>query len=93
MNIDNIIREMRQDLDFNLKDIAKMVNILVGTFTDFLKNKDEIEIRGLGSFKVKKRKGRRAQLRTKVINSPEHYGILFNDSLKLRKELNNKRED
>lgn len=88
MNIEKIAKKLSKETGFPISDTKNIVEIIINSFRDFLKNKDRIELRGLGSFYVKKRKSRNIKLTTRYIKSPEHYGIIFRESHTLKEVLN-----
>ncbi len=88
MNLDAIIKKLSKSTNFSVTDTEKIVNIILNSFKNFLKNNEKIELRGLGSFYLKKRKPREINLKTKYIKSVEHYGIIFRESYNLKKIIN-----
>jgi len=88
MNIEKIAEKLSKETGFSINDTRNIMEIIINSFRDFLKNKDRIELRGLGSFYIKKRKSRDVKLATKHIKSPEHYGIIFRESHTLKEMLN-----
>lgn len=88
MNLNNIIKKLSKKTGLTNNDTEKIVQTLLSSFKRYLRNSDKIELRGLGSFYIKKRKPRNVNLATKKIESPEHYGIIFKESYNLKKSIN-----
>ncbi|MDR0677293.1 MAG: integration host factor subunit beta [Holosporaceae bacterium] len=52
------------------RNVEKVVSIIIGTITNALKNEDKVELRGFGTFSVKKRgktKGRNPKTGEEVV--------------------------
>ena len=57
MNKSDLIEELSKGEDLPKTKAEKVVNVFFGEMTDALVNGDRVEIRGLGSFKVKRYRG------------------------------------
>ena len=71
------------------KDVSLCMDELINVVTDILKDKDRIEIRGLGVFKTKKRNSRTARhpKTGEMINVPERYVPAFKPSKLLKEKV------
>ncbi|MBU1078178.1 MAG: HU family DNA-binding protein [Spirochaetes bacterium] len=93
VNLDSIIKEISEKSDYSQHEVRSFCDIILEKFKRFLQNKDKIEIRGLGTFFSKEHKGRYVQLKTKIIDSKDHYAILFKESKKLSQTVNQAGEE
>ncbi len=57
MNKSDLIQSLSKEMDIPLRKSEEIVNLLFDTMSDSLRLDDRIEIRGFGSFMVKKYKG------------------------------------
>lgn len=88
INIHIIAKNIRENSDYSLVEVRKFLDIIISRFRRFLKNHDVIEIRGLGTFYTKEHKARHVQLKTKIIDSKNHFVTLFKASKTLRQLVN-----
>ena len=92
MNKSGLILKLQESNDFLSKaDIEDSLNVLVDYVSDSLSKGDRIEIRGFGSFSVRKRKKRLAR-NPKTGNSitvPEKHHPYFRASKALKEVLKN----
>ncbi|ACT57221.1 integration host factor subunit beta [Candidatus Liberibacter asiaticus] len=74
----------------NYQDVEKIVNMLLEEMTQALANGGRVEIRGFGSFSVRKRAARlaRAPLAQKVISVEEKMVPFFRAGKNLKERLN-----
>jgi len=91
INLETIARSIADQTEYNLSEIKKFTDIIIRQMVDYLKNKDIIEIRGLGTFYTKEHKARHVQLKTKIIDSKNHFVILFKSGKELRRIINTER--
>jgi len=92
INIDSIIKDIAERSDYKRSEVRDFLNIIINRFREFLRDNDSIEIRGLGTFYTKEHKGRHTRLRTKIIDSRNHYVTLFKESKTLQKIVNSEGE-
>ena len=93
INLHHIIDTIADKTPYQTAEIRKIVAIILDTFKTYLKDKDSIELRGLGTFYVKEHKAKRIALKTKIIDSKNHFVILFKESLELSKKVNYQEEE
>jgi integration host factor subunit beta len=76
----------------SINDANKIINSIIDTMISTLKSNSRIEIRGFGSFKVKKRKkyNGRNPLTGEFINIAEKLVIYFSTGKKLLNRINKK---
>lgn len=75
--------------DYLKKDISKAVDIIIETMSEALDQGDRVEIRGFGSFAVRKRKARRTKnpKTGKVMDIPPRKTMHFAMSKSLKEAL------
>ncbi len=88
INSDLIIKNIALQSDYSYNEVKRFYNIIMEQFMEYLRNKDKIELRGLGTFYTKEHKGRYVELKTKIIDSKNHFVILFKQSKKLNQRIN-----
>lgn len=88
INIDTISQNIAKKTDYSYTEVKKLLNIIISKFREFLKCHDSIEIRGLGTFYTKEHKGRYVRLKTKIIDSKNHFVTLFKESKALQQLVN-----
>tara|TARA_Y100000746_G_C15112262_1_gene288995 strand:+ start:271 stop:549 length:279 start_codon:yes stop_codon:yes gene_type:complete len=74
-----------------IKDVEDTVNIIIDFLSSSLSDVNRIEIRGFGSFSIRKRNKRigRNPKTAKAISVPEKYHPYFRSSKSLKESLNN----
>src|SRR5208283_3520861 len=90
--ITDLVNYIVDNSDYNNNEARYFLNIIINMFKFHLKNKDTIELRGLGTFIVKEHKAKRIQLKTKIIDSKNHFSILFKESSSLSNKINGIKE-
>lgn len=93
INLDAVVKYMADHSDYTVNEVRNFCDIIFNQFRDFLKEKDKIELRGLGTFFTKEHKGRYVKLKTKIIDSKNHYAILFKESKTLGSRINQDTEE
>ncbi len=88
INVHGIIKDIMKKTDYNIIETGKFLDIIINTFRKFLRNRDTIEIRGLGTFFTKEHKARYVKLKTKIIDSKNHFVTLFKGSKTLQRLVN-----
>lgn len=88
INSDLIIKNIALQTDYSNNEVKRFYDIIMEQFREYLKDKDKIELRGLGTFYTKEHKGRYVELKTKIIDSKNHFVILFKQSKKLNQMVN-----
>lgn len=88
----DIVDSMAGKVPYTPSESRKFLDIILGLFQDYLKSRNRIELRGLGTFFVKEHKSKHIELKTKIIDSKNHFVILFKESTELSKKLNENRE-
>ena len=77
--------------NFNLKDLSKLVDIILNEIKRALRRGDSVELRGFGRFSVKTQKAsiRRNPKTNEKVKVPEKKTVHFKMSKKWFKDLNN----
>lgn len=88
LNLNDLIDIITKKTIYKKEEIKKILNFIIQLFRDFLKNRDTIELRGFGTFYTKEHKAKYIKLKTKTIDSKNHFVILFKESIELSKKLN-----
>ncbi len=88
INFDSIIKDISTKSDYSYTEVKDFYDIIINKFKEYLQNKDKIELRGLGTFYTKEHKGRYVKLKTKIIDSKNHFVILFKESKTLSQKVN-----
>jgi nucleoid DNA-binding protein len=88
ITLDRIVARIAKETPYTPREIRKFIDIILDGFREALKQKDRIELRGLGTFFVKQHKAKYLKLRTKIIDSKIHFAILFRESRDLSRKLN-----
>jgi len=89
-----LVEKTTESLDGYLKkDISKAVDIIIETMSESLDQGNRIEIRGFGSFSVRKRKARQTKnpKTGKVMNIPSRKTLHFAMSKSLKEALIDKK--
>lgn len=83
----DLVEKVAEVTGLTKKEISNVVDAFLGAISDAMGQGSNIEIRGFGSFKVKKRKGRAARNpRTgEAVNVPEKKVPVFKPSIELKK--------
>ncbi len=90
----DLVEKTTDSLDGYLKkDISKAVDIIIETMSESLDQGNRIEIRGFGSFSVRKRKARQTKnpKTGKVMNIPSRKTLHFAMSKSLKEALIDKK--
>ena len=90
----DLIDEVTTKMDgFLKKDVGKAVDILLGTIVEALIDDRRVEIRGFGSFSVRKRKARSTKnpKTGEIMNIPERKTLHFTMSKSLKEPLAGKK--
>ena len=90
----DLVEKTTNSLDGYLKkDISKAVDIIIETMSESLDQGNRIEIRGFGSFSVRKRKARQTKnpKTGKVMNIPSRKTLHFAMSKSLKEALIDKK--
>ena len=84
-----LVNEVSTDLALSKHDVSTALDIMLATMEDALKDERRIELRGFGSFAVRKRKARSTKNpKTGIImNIPERKTIHFTMSKSLKEAL------
>lgn len=74
-----------------MKDVEKIVDVIISTILDSLKSGNRVEIRGFGNFSITKRSAKKARnpKTGEVVNVPEKNVVHFKIGKKLYDMLNN----
>ncbi|MDD5067463.1 MAG: HU family DNA-binding protein [bacterium] len=88
ITLNDIIRYMSGHSVYSQQEISKFINIILDIFKNSFKNRCSVELRGLGTFITKEHKPKYIQLNTKIIDSKNHFVILFKESSELSKKIN-----
>lgn len=85
-----ILKEKHQQLQ--LKEVSAMVDLFFDILTKSLKSKDRVEIRGFGTFSLRKRKARMARNpRTgEKVSVSDRYAVYFRAGKGLKDKVNGK---
>ena len=88
----DIVETIVEKTGIEKKDVALVLNEFINVVQDSIKNNDRIELRGLGVFKNKHRKGRitRNPKTQKEIRIPDRLVPVFKPSKILKKILSEK---
>ena len=92
MNKSELIKQIQNKNKYlSVKDVEDSVNILIDFLSSSLSDINRIEIRGFGSFSVRKRNKRIARnpKTAKAISIPKKYHPYFRSSKNLKGILNN----
>lgn len=86
----DIVEEIAEKLDLNKKESFLVVDLVIENIKKALSEGDKIELRGFGSFKVKKRNQRKARNpRTgETVNVPAKLVPYFKASKALKEKVN-----
>ncbi|MEN8189500.1 MAG: HU family DNA-binding protein [Thermodesulfobacteriota bacterium] len=90
MNKSELIEALSQDIDIPHRDAAAITNTIIQTMTDALAKGDSIEIRGFGSFVIKKYdayEGRNPKSGEKIMVKPKKLPF-FKVGKDLREQVN-----
>ena len=92
MSLPRLIKELKEkNTNLNQIELNQIVSIFSKGISDALKNRNAVEIRGLGRFYCKKLKenfNARNPASNKLIYKPERIKIRFKASKKLNKKIN-----
>lgn len=88
INIEAIINNIAQRSNYSRAEVKDFLDIIISKFKEYLRADEKIEIRGLGTFYTKEHKGRYVRLRTKIIDSKNHFITLFKESKVLQRSVN-----
>jgi nucleoid DNA-binding protein len=88
ITLNGIVARIVKETPSKPPEIRKFLSIILNGFRDALKQKERIELRGLGTFFVKQHKAKYIRLKTKIIDSKIHFVILFKESLDLSRKVN-----
>ena len=92
MSLPRLIKELKEkNTNLNQIELNQIVSIFSKSISDALKNRNAVEIRGLGRFYCKKLKenfNARNPASNKLIYKPERIKIRFKASKKLNKKIN-----
>ncbi len=84
-----LVNEVSTDLDLSKHDVGSALDIMLATMEEALRNERRIELRGFGSFAVRKRKARSTKnpKTGTIMNIPERKTIHFTMSKSLKEAL------
>ena len=85
-----LVDEVADRLDGYLKrDIRQAIDIIIESISESLQEEKRVEIRGFGSFSVRRRKARKAEnpKTGKIMDIPERKSVLFTMSKSLKETL------
>ena len=80
-----IAKELRKP-GLSRRDASVYVDVILGKIADLLKEGKDIQLRGFGTFYVKKRAARKTSLNGQTV-IPEHWNIVFRPCDSLRKAV------
>ncbi len=85
----DLVKEVSADLSLNKQDVSTALDIILSTMENALKDERRIELRGFGSFSVRKRKPRSTKnpKTGTMMNIPERKTIHFTMSKSLKEAL------
>ncbi len=85
----DLVKEVSSELSLNKQDVTAALDIILNTMENALKDERRIELRGFGSFSVRKRKPRSTKnpKTGKMMNIPERKTIHFTMSKSLKEAL------
>ena len=94
MSLPRLIKELKEkNPNLNQAELNQIISIFLESISNALKNRNEVEIRGLGRFYCKKLKenfNARNPASNELIYKPERIKIRFKASKKLKKIINEK---
>ncbi len=84
-----LVNEVSSELSLHKNDVTTALDIMLATMENALKEERRIELRGFGSFAVRKRKARSTKnpKTGKIMNIPERKTIHFTMSKSLKEAL------
>ncbi len=84
-----LVNEVSSELSLHKNDVTTALDIMLATMESALKEERRIELRGFGSFAVRKRKARSTKnpKTGKIMNIPERKTIHFTMSKSLKEAL------
>ncbi len=84
-----LVKEVSSELSLNKQDVTSALDIILNTMENALKEERRIELRGFGSFSVRKRKPRSTKnpKTGTMMNIPERKTIHFTMSKSLKEAL------
>ena len=84
-----LVKEVSSDLSLSKQDVSAALDIILNTMENALKEDRRIELRGFGSFSVRKRKPRSTKnpKTGTIMNIPERKTIHFTMSKSLKEAL------
>jgi len=84
-----LVNEVSSELSLHKQDVTTALDIMLGTMEKALKEERRIELRGFGSFAVRKRKARSTKnpKTGTIMNIPERKTIHFTMSKSLKEAL------
>ena len=84
-----LVNEVSNDLSLHKREVSIALDTMLKTMEDALKEERRIELRGFGSFAVRKRKARctKNPKTGKIMNIPERKTIHFTMSKSLKEAL------
>ncbi len=85
----DLVTEVSNELSLQKSDVAAALDIMLNTMEEALKEERRIELRGFGSFAVRKRKARctKNPKTGKIMDIPERKTIHFTMSKSLKEAL------
>lgn len=89
MTKSDLIREIAKSTGISTSDVSAVVEHLMETVKDSLANKDNVYLRGFGTFEYRQTKEKKARNITKgeTIVIPAHGTVRFKPSAELKKAL------
>jgi nucleoid DNA-binding protein len=87
-----LVEDVSEKLDGYLKrDVRQAIDIIIEAMVEALKEEKRVEIRGFGSFSIRKRKARLAEnpKTGQIMNIPQRKSVLFTMSKSLKETLVN----
>ncbi len=86
----DLINKLAKDMDITKQEAEKGVNIFFNTLKEAIKNGEEIELRGFGSFRIRKRGSRsgRNPRTGEPVKVPSKKVIYFKPSKILKQSIN-----
>jgi nucleoid DNA-binding protein len=85
-----LVDEVSDRLDGYLKrDVRQAIDIIIESMSEALQEGNRVEIRGFGSFSIRRRKARKAEnpKTGKLMDIPERKSVLFTMSKSLKETL------
>jgi len=84
INKASLVQSLKKSTDLSFRDASSCVDLIIDTLAEGLARGERIELRGLGSFVVKKTPGKKLSFSGVTANSPEFVRIVFKPSKSLK---------